>query len=133
MPRPHRTSVALLALLTLFVSISARGEDYKPHPDMTPQEGVPKGTVTKHVFTTSRIYPGSVHNYSVYVPSQYKKEEPACVMVFQDGGGGLNVPVVFDNLIHRKEMPVTIAVMISPGIVPAPKGSGALPRYNRSF
>jgi sugar lactone lactonase YvrE/enterochelin esterase-like enzyme len=133
MPRPSRASVALLALLTLFISTSARGEEYKPHPDMTPQEGVPKGTVTKHVFTTSRIYPGSVHNYSVYVPSQYKEEEPACVMVFQDGGGGLNVPVVFDNLIHRKEMPVTIAVMISPGVVPAPKGSGALPRYNRSY
>jgi sugar lactone lactonase YvrE/enterochelin esterase-like enzyme len=129
----HRASVAFLTIVICFIAAFARGEDYKPHPDMTPQEGVPKGTVTRHVFNHSRIYPGSVHNYSVYVPSQYKKEESACVMVFQDGGGGLNVSTVFDNLIHRKEMPVTIAVMISPGIVPPPEGSGALPRFNRSY
>jgi enterochelin esterase family protein len=43
-------------------------------------------------------------------------------MVFQDGhawvdpDGEMRVPVVFDNLIHRGEMPVTIGVFIDPGI-----------------
>jgi enterochelin esterase family protein len=42
-------------------------------------------------------------------------------MIFQDGHawalatGELRVPIVFDNLIYRREMPVTIAVFINPG------------------
>ena len=50
---------------------------------------------------------------------------PACVMVFQDGGNYVDpkkdfrVPIVFDNLIHKKEMPVTIGIFINPGVVPA--------------
>src|SRR5262249_20083488 len=45
----------------------------------------------------------------------------ACVLVFQDGAraikpqGVLRVPTVMDNLIHRKEMPVTIGIFITPG------------------
>jgi len=41
--------------------------------------------------------------------------------VFQDGArainpkGALRVPTVMDNLIHRKEMPVTIGIFITPG------------------
>lgn len=43
-------------------------------------------------------------------------------MVFQDGhawvdpDGAMRVPVVFDNLISRGEMPVTIGVFVDPGI-----------------
>ena len=43
-------------------------------------------------------------------------------MVFQDGdawldpNGDMRVSTVFDNLIHRHEMPVTIGVFIDPGI-----------------
>jgi len=42
-------------------------------------------------------------------------------MVFQDGGayvsetGDFRVPVVFDNLIHKREMPVTVGIFINPG------------------
>jgi enterochelin esterase family protein len=59
-------------------------------------------------------------------------------MVFQDGrsyvdvDGSFRVPIVFDNLIHRKEMPVTVAVFVNPGEVPA-AGAGQSPRSNRSF
>ena len=58
-------------------------------------------------------------------------------MVFQDGegyvreGGSWRVPVVFDNLIHKGDMPVTIGVFVNPGVVP-PAREGALPRFNRS-
>src|SRR5205814_7910217 len=63
---------------------------------------------------------------------------PAAVMVFQDGGsyqdkkGSFRVPTVFDNLIHKKEMPVTIGIFINPGKVPA-MGPDKKDRDNRSF
>jgi sugar lactone lactonase YvrE len=41
-------------------------------------------------------------------------------------------PDVFDELIHKKEMPVVIGVFITPGRVKAPSGA-ALDRFNRSF
>ena len=44
----------------------------------------------------------------------YRDTEPACVYVGLDGLG-FNAPVVFDNLIARHAMPVTIAVGIAPG------------------
>ena len=110
--------------------------DYVLGPDSQVQAGVPRGTVTQHSWT-SRIYPGTVRDYWVYVPAQYDPATPACVMVFQDGGGyakadgAWRVPIVFDNLIHKKEMPVTIGIFINPGVAPPPS-DGALPRFNRS-
>lgn len=102
------------------------------------QEGVPVGEVTKHVWK-SKIFPGTVRDYWVYVPKQYKKDgPPACVMVFQDGGnyvkedGQFRVPIVFDNLIHKGEMPVTVGIFINPGVVPATSPNQE-PRRNRSF
>jgi enterochelin esterase family protein len=59
-------------------------------------------------------------------------------MVFQDGGSYVNekgqfrVPVVFDNLIHKKEMPVTIGIFLNPGTIKA-KAEGEKDRSNRSF
>ncbi len=99
---------------------------------------VPKGEITKGVFTASEVFPGTRRDYAVYVPSQYSSKEPANLMVFMDGmnylkpEGDFRVPVVFDNLIHKKEMPVTIAVFVNPGIVPATI-EGAADRSNRSF
>ena len=40
--------------------------------------------------------------------------------------------MVFDNLIHSGEMPITIGIFINPGVVPAAK-KGAKARRNRSF
>jgi len=79
-----------------------------------------------------------VRDYWVYVPAQYDGSKPAAVMVFQDGQwyvdekGQWRTPVVFDNLIHRKEMPVTIGIFITPGAYP-PAKEGQKPRSNRSF
>ena len=131
-------SFRLAALLCVLTALSLRGaDDYKLGPDSMPQESVPRGKVTKHSWT-SKIFPGTVRDYWIYVPVQYDAATPACLMVFQDGGGYVNtngqyrVPTVFDNLIHRKEMPVTIGVFINPGVVPA-RHSNALPRFNRSY
>jgi hypothetical protein len=58
--------------------------------------------------------------------------QTGCVYVNQDGIQW-KAPNVFDNLIDKKEMPVTIGVFVTPGKVLADSGSGALDRYNRSF
>src|SRR5262245_29799404 len=117
---------------------SARAiDDYKPGPDSMPQDGVPKGRLNKHAWK-SQIFPGTERDYWVYVPAQYDGDKPACVMVFQDGGSYINekgpyhAPVVLDNLIHKKEIPVMIGIFINPGNVPgaATKTKG---RSNRSF
>ncbi len=105
-----------------------RDDQYKLGADSQPQPGVPQGAVTEHEWNISKIYPGTTRKYWVYVPAQYDAKKPACLMVFQDGGGyqsrtgSWRVPVVFDNLIHKKEMPVTVAVFINPGVKPPPPG-----------
>jgi len=122
-------TLLLLPAATLFAA-----DDYTLGPDSIPQDGVPQGKVTGPLKWTSKVFDGTERDYWVYVPDQYKAEQPACVMVFQDGGSYVNakgqfrVPVVFDNLIHKKQMPVTVGVFISPGTFPAAKG-----RSNRSF
>ncbi len=103
---------AMIAVSLLAATAAAGDEDYKLGPDSMRQEGVPRGTVTKGVWH-SKVFPGTVRDYWIYVPAQYDGKEPACVMVFQDGqayvkeDGDFRVPVVFDNLIHKGEMPVT--------------------------
>jgi enterochelin esterase family protein len=129
----------ILAVTVLLLSFAAcrAADDYKLGPDSQRQRNVPEGKVTKHHWT-SQIFPGTERDYWIYVPAQYDPKTPACVMVFQDGGsyqdekGQFRVPVVLDNLIHKKEMPVTIGIFINPGVVPA-SGMNPKPQPNRSF
>ena len=115
-----------IPLLLLLMATGVGGAEYTLGPDSLPQEGVPAGTVEKRTWDASRIYPGTVHEYRVYVPAQYTDAESAAVMVFQDGlfyvepEGLVRAPTVFDNLIHRGEMPVTIGVFINPGMKEIP-------------
>jgi enterochelin esterase family protein len=96
-------------------------DDYKPGPDSVPQDGVPKGRVEGPLVWKSALLEGTVREYWIYVPAQYAPGKPAALMVFQDGHQYVNtdreyrVPIVFDNLIHKKEMPVTIGVFVNPG------------------
>jgi gluconolactonase len=120
--------------LVVFLSAGMPGraaDDYTPGPDSKPQEGVPKGEVTKYSFDNSRIFPGTTRDYWVYVPRQYDPAQPACLYVGQDGVQ-FKAPVVFDNLIARHEMPVTIGVFIMHGRVKA-DSTNALDRFNRSY
>ncbi len=96
------------------------------------QPGVPRGEVLKFTFDQSKIFPGTWREYWVYVPAQYKADKPACVYVNQDGIQW-KAPTVFDNLIYRREMPVTIGVFVMHGRVKAADGTTANDRYNRSF
>jgi enterochelin esterase family protein len=112
-------AAALIATATL--SAAPIDEVYKLGPDSQVQPGVPTGAVTPWEQLPSQAYPGTLHDFCVYVPAQYKAGQPAALMVFQDGqaflrpNGDYRVPTVFDNLIYRREIPVTIAVFINPG------------------
>jgi len=139
-------AVAGLTILGLIGIDSAaaqqKARNYKHGADSQRTEGVPKGTVTEHQWLESKVFPGTKRRYYIYVPEQYNEEEPAALMVFQDGhayvseGGDYRAPVVLDNLIHRKELPVTIGVFIDPGHKKEalPDKPGWRPRpENRSF
>lgn len=94
---------------------------WQPHADALVNDSVPHGTVESMPAWESKIFPGTIRDWAIYVPAQYKAEEPAALMVFQDGErmrdtkGRWRIPTVFDNLIARGEMPPTIAVFINPG------------------
>ena len=123
-------SVALLICCLLAAAQST--DNYQPGPDSKPQPGVPKGEVIKLSFDKSKIFPDTVRDYWIYVPAQYKPDKPACVFIMQDGVRW-EAPTVFDNLIHKKEIPVLIGIFVAPGIVKAADGNVALDRFNRSF
>jgi enterochelin esterase family protein len=132
-----------IAVFALCVSALLRpsfaADDYAYGPDSSPQTDTPKGKVTKFRWDKSQVYEGTERDCWLYVPDQYDGKTPACVMVFQDGGsyvdekGSFRVPVVFDNLIHKKEMPVTIGIFINPGKFPTPGKEEKDWRQNRSF
>lgn len=133
-------SLMLLASAALLISLSriAQADDYVLGPDSQPRD-VPHGTVTQSTIISQKAFPGVVHRCWAYVPAQYDGKTPAAVMFFQDGGGfadpkgQFRVPVVFDNLIAAKQMPVTIAIMIDPGTLPAVDPKTQNPRIERSF
>jgi enterochelin esterase family protein len=119
----------LLSLLVCFASgasLFAAVEDtfYKLGPDSLPQEGVPKGELRGPFTLPSQVFPGTQHTYWVYVPAQYDTNQPAGLMVFNDGqamiatNGEVRAPNVLDNLIWRREIPVIITVFINPGRTP---------------
>src|SRR6185436_5775358 len=95
--------------------------EWQPHPDAVAKDDVPHGTVEQMPPWESKIFANTIRNWSIYVPAQYKPEQPAALMVFQDGErmrdvkGRWRIPVVFDNLIARGDMPPTIAIFINPG------------------
>ncbi len=125
----------LLILFTLMQAISfcqVNDDNYPVDSASVEHNGIPKGEVKKFTFSSSKIFPGTWREYWVYVPAQYRPDKPACVYINQDGIQ-YKAPTVFDNLIHQKEMPVTIGIFIAPGIVRAPEGTTGLDRYNRSF
>lgn len=83
-----------------------------------------KGTIDR-----SKVYPGTVHSFTVSVPEGYDGSAPACLYVGLDGAL-YNAPTVIDSLISAKKMPVTVGVYFQPGVVKDKNGNTV--RYNRS-
>jgi len=124
-----KLATALLAALTIAVAstsaIAAPTDDvYSLGPDSMAHDGTPHGKVVGPLTLASTVYPNTTRNYWVYVPAQYDAKTPASLMIFFDGhtfvnvNGEFRIPNVFDNLIYRREMPVTLAVFINPGHTP---------------
>ncbi len=92
-------------------------------PDSAAQPGVPQGRLSEKMVHTSKIYPGMISEYWLYVPAQYDPRTPAALMVWQDGHyhiertGTSRLQNVIDNLTHQKKIPVAIYVFIEPGKV----------------
>jgi enterochelin esterase family protein len=120
-------------------------EQYVLGPDSQPKAGVPQGTVTEFTMVDSKAYPGFSRKWWLYVPAQYDGHTPVALMVFQDGGGYVKadgawrVPVVLDNLIAQKKLPVMAAIFVNPGEAPpaadakaGADGKPPAPRKNRS-
>ncbi|MBA4851731.1 SMP-30/gluconolactonase/LRE family protein [Emticicia sp. BO119] len=122
----------LLACWQVTTFAQTPNEKYTEDPASVEQVGVPKGEILKFEFADSKIFPGTWREYWVYIPAQYTPDRPACVYVNQDGIQW-KAPTVFDNLIHKKEMPVTIGVFVMHGRVKAANGETALDRFNRSY
>jgi gluconolactonase len=114
--------ISLRALLLLLIAIAS--------PALAADDP-PKGEVAKYTFEKSKVFPGTTRDYWVYVPKQYDPAKPACLYVNQDGIQ-YNAPKVFDELIAKGEMPVTIGVFVTPGRVKAVK-ENSLDRFNRSY
>lgn len=129
---PFACALLVTALFTKAIGpiLAAPTDDvYRLGPDSLPQEGVPKGKVIGPLTLPSQVFTNTTRNYWIYVPAQYHPKKAAALMVFQDGHafvgpeGDYRIPNVFDNLIHRREMPVTIGVFINPGRTPDQKES----------
>ena len=90
-------------------------------PESMVVEGVPRGKLEGPFLFKSKVFINTIRKYWVYVPAAYDPARPASVLVFQDGArainpkGALRIPVVLDNLIHKKEIPATVGIFITPG------------------
>jgi sugar lactone lactonase YvrE/enterochelin esterase-like enzyme len=149
----HQRRATLLILAVSFLAPFAHSQEQKPEkgppattfepqfpalnnnypltPDSLPQPGVPRGVELKLEIADSKIFPATRHIIHVYVPAAYTADKPACTFVFFDGIG-FHAETVFDNLIAAHQMPVTIAIGISPAFVASATNENGK-RYDRSF
>lgn len=77
----------------------------------------------------SEIYPGTKRKITIYVPKEYDGKTPACLLVRLDGGGKA-IATHIDSLITEGAMPVTIGVIVRPGVIY--DDNKQVVRYNRS-
>lgn len=128
MPSLPRTALVVALLVAATAAAQTRltrdpqpPAKYSLGADSLPQKDVPKGKLSEPVLFKSKVIANTVRKYWVYVPAQYDGKKPANVLVFQDGArainpnGQLRVPQVLDNLIAKKQIPVTIGIFITPG------------------
>lgn len=104
-------------------------KSYPAEPALQGSPDVPQGEVLQFSFKKSKLYPGTTRSYWVYVPKEYQPAQPACLFVCMDGVA-FNAPKVFDYLIAKKQMPVTIGVFIQSGTVML--NDTTVVRYNRT-
>ena len=111
--------ILVFILFANTINCLAQDSIYLLGSDSQRKEGIPKGVITKYEWQ-SKLY-NNFREYYVDVPAQYDSTKAAALMVFQDGHayvnetGDFRVPVVYDNLIYQKKLPVTICLFVNPG------------------
>ena len=94
---------------------------YELPPEAYPKDDVPRGRLEGPFAFKSQVIPNTVRRYWIFVPAQYDAAKPANLLVFHDGQratnpkGSLRVPQVLENMIHSKQIPVTLGVFVTPG------------------
>jgi gluconolactonase len=126
--------LAILYFISVYSITECNAQDtsnllYPYDPASQQQQGVPKGEVLQFKFKDSKIFPGTQRTYWIYITDGYKPEVPAC-LYFNLDGVQCNAPVVFDNLIHDGQMPITIGVFLQAGNIK--KDDSTIVRFNRS-
>jgi enterochelin esterase family protein len=122
---------------------------YADTPESTTRlPGAPMGQLLGPLpYTITGTYSGWTKGwklqYWVYVPAQYRPGHRAALAIFQDGlryvgdpkvdPSQFNLPIVFDNLISKGDMPVTIALLIDPASTSGDWPGGSDPGRSRQY
>ena len=90
--------------------------DWKYPPESSEQPGRKYGRYEPIVFR-SEVFKNNRTGW-IYVPAEHDPAKPSALMVFQDGDAYKKefVGTVVDNLIAEKAMPVTILLLLNPGV-----------------
>jgi enterochelin esterase-like enzyme len=113
-------------------------EQYVLGSDSQAKASVPEGKVSEFHLSDSTAFAGFEHQWWLYIPAGYDGKKPLAMMVFQDGeayakrDAAWRIPVVLDNLIAKKELPMMAAVFVSPGTSIGKQQDGSPIDYNRS-
>jgi len=137
-----RRFVVVAVLSIALPRLLPAADDYVLGPESLERApGVPEGRIEEFAFSESTIFPDTHRGCWIYIPAQYDGSKPAALMVFQDGHayvsttGQIRAPIVFDNLIAKGDIPVTIGLFVNPGHRggEGPRANGWGNRNNRSF
>jgi hypothetical protein len=63
--RPLLIAITLSLTLAAGASVAFAADDYQLGPDSLPRDGVPKGTLTKHLWEESANFPDTIREYYV--------------------------------------------------------------------
>lgn len=126
----------IMAAIALCSILGTGASAQNTHNATTPQDparvALPdslKPLIIDTVLNNSTIYPSTSRQIQVMVPKQYDGSTPACLVVGLDGNL-FNATTVIPNLINSGEMPVTIGILVQPGVTKDSQGN--VVRYNRS-
>ena len=81
-------------------------------------------------FAGSKVKPGTVHRYKLYIPSKTNSAQPVALYVQQDGMLDF-VPELFEKLSADGTMPICVALGVGSGSFPATR-EGGFARSTRS-
>jgi len=98
-----------LPLAAVLAALSLHAQTYTLGPDSQPKDGVPHGTVTKYILPQGKLYPGTPHEYSVYLPAQYDARMLPVMVGFHGTGGKGSLLILRLQALAEREGFIVIA------------------------